>query len=157
MLEVILLIVGIVKLVRRPKLKRMTSADYPNVTPDKFREWKAAELKATDIFLWATWGAFFIKIIVLLAIQDSYTGETGLAIMGIILVLWFIGLIIAASFGRKAKKLREALGIGKSIEKDPVIHALKCRKCNRVFEDINLKKCPNCGFGVFQKVIRDED
>ena len=113
MLEIILLIVGIIKLVRRPRLKKLSASDYPTVNPEKFLEWKKAELLATDIFLWATWGAFIIKIIILVTIQDSYSRESGLAIMGFILLGWFIGLIIAAVYGSKAKKLRIPLGIDK--------------------------------------------
>lgn len=123
MLEVVLLIVGIIKLVRRPRLKRLSEKDYPGIQPEKFREWKEAELKATDIFLWATWGAFFIKIIILIAVQDSYTGKTGMQIMGGIFGLWFIGLIIAAVFGSKAKKLRVGLGINNYYQPPPVSKA----------------------------------
>lgn len=116
MLEIILLIIGIVKLVRRPKLKRLSSSDFPNVEPAKFTEWKKAELKATDIFLWATWGAFVVKIILFItAYGQSYEMSQWLAINGTILVLWFIGLIIAATFGSKAKALRIPLGINKDL------------------------------------------
>jgi len=113
MLEIILLIVGIFKLARRPKLKRLSTADFPNVDQGFFIEWKKAELKAIDIFLWATWGAFIIKIILLIAMQDSLTSESALVVMGGILVLWIIGLIIAAIHGSKAKALRIPLGIDK--------------------------------------------
>jgi len=115
MLEIILLIIGIIKLTRRPKLKRLSSSDFPNVETAKFNEWKKAELTATDIFLWATWGAFIIKIIILISIQESYYGESALAIAGGILLFWFIGLIIAAIYGSKAKALRIRLGINKDL------------------------------------------
>ena len=36
MLELILLIVGIVYAVRRPKLKRLTAVDYPDVEETQF-------------------------------------------------------------------------------------------------------------------------
>ena len=50
MLELILLIIGIVYAVRRPKLKRLASADYPDVEKSQFLEWKAAELKGITIY-----------------------------------------------------------------------------------------------------------
>ncbi len=113
MIELILLIIGIIKLVRRPRLKRLSSLDFPDVETAKFTEWRKAELKATDIFLWATWGAFIIKIIILISLQESYDRDSALAITGGILFLWFIGLIIAAIYGSKAKALRISLGINK--------------------------------------------
>jgi hypothetical protein len=117
MLEIILLIVGIVYAFRRPKLKRLAPADYPDIEETKFLEWKAAQLKATDIFLWATWGAFFIKLVIqfiIIAAAQSGGGlssEAGIGIMIAIIIAWLIGLIIAASYGSKAKKLREVAGI----------------------------------------------
>jgi hypothetical protein len=117
MLEIILLIVGIVYAFRRPKLKRLAPADYSDVEETQFLEWKAAQLKAIDIFLWATWGAFFIKLaiqfIIIAAAQSGggLSSEAGIGIMIAIIIAWLIGLIIAASYGSKAKKLCNAAGI----------------------------------------------
>jgi len=112
MLEVILLIVGVGYFFRRPKLKRLTAEAFPNVEPLKFAEWRTAAVKATDIFLMATWGAFIIKLLITLAFADSdLVRESPYLVMGMILGLWFIGLIIAAVYGSKAKKLQKAAGI----------------------------------------------
>jgi fucose permease len=112
MLEIILLIVGIFKAFRRPKLKRLKAENFPDVDAEKFTMWQKAELKATDIFLWATWGALGIKIIIRIALSgQSFSQQEAITIMLIILAGWFIGLIIAATFGSKAKKLRLAAGI----------------------------------------------
>jgi len=117
MIEIILLIVGIVYAVRRPKLKRLTAADYPDVEEAQFLEWKAVELRAISIFLWATWGAFVIKLgiqIILIAAAQSGSGlstEATIGIMIAIIIAWLIGLTIAAVHGSKAKKLRTAAGI----------------------------------------------
>ena len=112
MLEVILLITGIFKAFQRPKLKRLTIQDFPNVDPQKFSEWHQAQLGATDAFLWATWGAFVIKIGILIALSGSrYSQETGMAITIVILVLWLIGLVISGVMGSSAKKLRIDAGI----------------------------------------------
>ncbi len=74
--------------------------------------WQKAELKATDIFLWATWGALVVKIIILIALSgQSFSVKEAWTINGIIIGAWFIGIIIAATYGSKAKKLRLAAGI----------------------------------------------
>ena len=111
MLEIILLIAGIVYAVKRPKLKRLTAGDYPDADPAKFAEWKRAQLKATDVFLWATWGAFALKIIFVLLVMSSSQGSANEGVVVIIFVGWFIALIIAAVLGSRAKKLRLAAGI----------------------------------------------
>jgi hypothetical protein len=117
MVEIVLLIFGIVYAVRRPKLKRLTPAEYPDVGEAKFLEWKAAELKAISIFLWATWGAFVIKLVIqviLIALAQSGGGLSQEAAIGVtiaIIVAWLAGLTTAAVYGSKAKKLRTAAGI----------------------------------------------
>ena len=112
MLELILLIVGIVFAVRRPRLRKLTAADYPGVDPVRFAEWQQAQLKATDVFLWATWGAFVVKLFLsLVLVEMRLSPEAALGAIGIIVTLWIVGLIVASSFSSKAKKLRTAAGI----------------------------------------------
>ena len=55
MIEIILLIVGIVHAVRRPRLRKLSAGDFPGVDVAKFFEWQQAELLASDIYLCATW------------------------------------------------------------------------------------------------------
>jgi hypothetical protein len=118
MIEVILLIVGISYVLKRPKLKRLTLTDFPQLEQEKFSAWQTAELKAVDIFLWATWGAFVIKLavqLILMAIISKVTGEISegamFGIIAAVMVLWLIGLAIAGVYGSKAQKLRVAYGI----------------------------------------------
>ena len=115
MVEIVLLIIGIVWAVRRPKLRRLTSQDYPGVDPAKFAQWQCAELKATDIFLWATWGVFVIKLgLIIMAAASGADSEIGAyASLGTIIAIfaWAIGLAIAGAFWSKAKKLRLSAGI----------------------------------------------
>lgn len=112
MLEIILLIVGIFKAVRRPKLSRLTVQEFPDVDPSKFTEWHQSQLKATDIFLWATWGAFFIKVLVSLTANEMHLSPEGaIAVLVIILVGWIGGLVAASVYSSKATKLRLAAGI----------------------------------------------
>jgi len=112
MLEIVLLIVGIFKAFQRPKLKRLKAENFPTVDPQKFTTWHDAQIAATDVFLGVTWGALFIKLLLLLTLSGTrYSAETGIGITVAILVLWVIGLLIAAGFSSKAKKLRNEVGI----------------------------------------------
>ena len=113
MIEIILLIVGIVYAVRRPKLKRLAPADYPSVEPSKFIEWQLAQLKAINIFLLATWGAFGVKLLLmgLLSAAGGVSQDAALAFIAAILLAWIVGLVIASIYGSKAKTLATAVGI----------------------------------------------
>ncbi|MGA2139564.1 MAG: hypothetical protein ABSH14_11935 [Verrucomicrobiia bacterium] len=112
MIEIILLIVGIVYALRRPKLRKLTTQDFPGVDTARFSEWQQAELKGIDIFLWATWGAFVIKIALTVVLSQIPLSESAaITVMVVILVAWLGGLTIAGIQGSKAKKLRTAAGI----------------------------------------------
>ena len=112
MLEIILLIVGICKAVRRPRLLRLAPQDFPEVDPVKFADWHQAQLKATDAFLLATWGAFFIKLFLSLAARGmELTLEGAIAFLVVIILGWIVGLIIAGVYSSKATTLRLAAGI----------------------------------------------
>jgi len=112
MLEIVLLVIGLFKALRRPRLKRLTVQGFPTVDPARFAEWQQAELKATDVFLWATWGAFVIKILVNVAADNTgLSGEAALVLLVVILGGWIGGLITANVFAKRAGRLKEAAGI----------------------------------------------
>lgn len=112
MLEIILLIVGIFKAVQRPKLSRLTVQDFPDVELAKFTAWHQAQLKATDFFIWATWGAFFIKLFISLAASGMRPSpEVAITVFVVIVGGWIVGLIVASVYSSKATKLRLAAGI----------------------------------------------
>jgi hypothetical protein len=112
MIEIILIIVGITYSLRRPKLRRLTIADFPGVDPAKFSEWQRAELKGINTFLWATWGGFVIKLAVSAILSGMHlTEQAAITATVLILVGWFAGLTVAAVQGSKAKKLRTDAGI----------------------------------------------
>lgn len=112
MLEVILLIVGIAYAIRRPMLKNQTAQWYPGVDPEKFAAWHKVELKATDFFLWATWGSFAIKLATIAVISSTGASpETALVVLVIILIGWATGWIIYGIYYARALKLGEAAGI----------------------------------------------
>ena len=51
MLQLILLVVGIVWAIRKPKLKALTAAQFPGVSEEVFAEWKALELRSINMLL----------------------------------------------------------------------------------------------------------
>ncbi len=112
MLEIILLIVGIVKAIRSVGFNRLSAEDFPEADPEAFAAWHEAQRRATSTFLWATWGAFFIKLcLALMAGQMQLSAEQALGFMVLILLGWFAGLFYAAVQSRRARELKEAAGI----------------------------------------------
>lgn len=109
MLEAILLGLGIVYMFRKPKLRKLDPKNFPTVDPKKFEEWRTAEIKALNVFLWATWGALVVKIILNVVLQ--MIGIDALTAMLIVVGLWLIALIYPAILGSRAKKLLKELGI----------------------------------------------
>jgi hypothetical protein len=110
MVQIVLLIVGIVYAVRRPKLKALTVLDFPGVPADRFEEWKALELKSIDLFLWATWGLLIVSIPVALLVGAAFPGGA-MGLQVLFLVLFLLLLAVSAAFGSKGAKLKKALGI----------------------------------------------
>jgi hypothetical protein len=120
MIQLILCIVGIVYLVRRPKFANARAESFPGVDPTKFAEWRRLELKSTDVFLWATWGTFVLSfvlafgVVALTAVLGGGQGGSGPVVgvlVAIMSLLFFGGLIISAIAGSQAAKLRKELGI----------------------------------------------
>jgi hypothetical protein len=112
MIEIILLIFGLIYAVRRPKVRQLGPAAFPTVPEPIFREWQQAELRAIDTFLWATWGAFGIKLaLIFLVVSAGPTPDTVVAFQVLAVGGWIVGLIVAAMQGSSAKRLRTAAGI----------------------------------------------
>ncbi len=113
MLQIILMIIGIVIAVRRPRLKRLTPQDYPGLDPEKFTEWHNAQLSATNTFLWASWGSFVIGIILVLIVASmgGLPFEGYIAFRVFIIVGTIVWFIVAGVKSSSARKLREELGI----------------------------------------------
>src|SRR5437667_10628956 len=112
MLQIILMIVGIFVAVRRPTLRRLTSQDYPEVEPVKFAQWHTAQLTATDTFLWASWGSFFIVLGIALAARGmELTFEAAIAFRIVLVVGTVVWFVIAGIKSSNARKLRESVGI----------------------------------------------
>ncbi|MBN1474493.1 MAG: hypothetical protein JW914_07760 [Syntrophaceae bacterium] len=109
-MQIILLIVGIVYALKKPKLKALTSSQFPGVPAEKFAEWQALELKSINIFLWATWGLLIISIPVGLLAGATFPGGA-LGLQGLFFVLFFVLLVFSAVSGSKAAKLKKQLGI----------------------------------------------
>lgn len=132
MIQLILLVIGIVYLVRRPKYARASAEDYPQVDAATFAEWRRLELKSIDVFLWATWGTFVLSIIAAFGLGFSLSvlnpgmqsANADLMPMVIVLaivmvIVFFSGLVVSAVLGSRAARLRKQHGIvlGKSPER----------------------------------------
>ncbi len=143
MIEIILLIVGIIYAVRRPKLRRLKPQDFPGVDSAKFLTWQRAEITAIDVFLWATWGAFLLKIGLTILLSDVRLGDTtGVIVMVAIIVAWLGGLTVAAVMGSRAKELRTKAGISKW---DVDLSALRAREGETGRMGASVNRCQSCG------------
>ena len=110
MIQLILLIMGIVYAVRRPKLKALAVSDYPDVTSEQFGEWRELELKSIDMFLWATWGLLLLGTPVVVAVVFAVP-ESAVLVQVAYLVIFLIMLGFSAIAGSKAASLKKQLGI----------------------------------------------
>jgi len=118
MVQLILLILGIVYAFRRPKLKRLSAAEFPDIPADRFLEWKRLELMSINVFLWSTWGLLLLGCLlsIVIGLALGFSGaevarQGGLVFQGAYLGLFLVGLLVSAIYGSKAQKLRKSSGI----------------------------------------------
>jgi len=109
-IQIILLIVGVIYALRLPKLKALGAAQFPGVAEDAFAEWKEAELKGINIFLWATWGMFLLSLAAAILMVNTFPGGA-LGVQLFFFVVFLVLLVVAAIQGSKAAKLKKQLGI----------------------------------------------
>jgi hypothetical protein len=119
MIGIILLVLGIVYGVKRPKIARLTASSSSGVPPHVFDEWKKCELRSIDVFLLATWGQglFFLLLGLVFGASAAQSGDresfdrlvTVLTIVQIVLVLG--GLVVSAMYGSRASKLKSEFGL----------------------------------------------
>jgi len=115
MIQVILLVVGIIYAIRRPKLKRLAPTDFPQVPADQFLEWRRLELKSINVFLWATWGLFSLSIPLSVGVQvvlqasESRADQVQVAwIVRVAFIAVFLsGLLVAGIYGSKAQRIKK--------------------------------------------------
>ena len=116
MVQLILFIIGIIYLVRRPRLTRLRPEHFPGVPKDEFLRWKGLELASMDTFLWTVFGVS-LGGCVLSALLRAAVQEAVDELAEVILVqalyasVFLVGLIGSAIYGSKAAKLRRSLGI----------------------------------------------
>jgi hypothetical protein len=119
MVQIILLILGVIAIIRLPRLHKIRAADYPEVDPEGFRMWRGVELRAAYWLITATWGVLILQLIAGVVIgfvlvitrrtkdlQDAVTIATGVSI-----ALFLALLVVAAIYGSKAKRLKEQANI----------------------------------------------
>lgn len=108
MLQIVLIIMGIFYFIRRPKIARLTAADLPTIPPETLEQWKQLELKSIDWFLWATWGVSVLGTLFGLLISAALPGS-GVAVFIITLTLFLAGLIVSATYGSQASRLKKEM------------------------------------------------
>jgi hypothetical protein len=118
MLGLILLVMGIIYFMRRPKIARLSPEEYPQVPRDVFEEWQRNELRSIDTFIAATWGTMVIGFVAGLIIGFVLADQRGPAGASVIFLLFFgqlalflFGLIVSAIYGSRGAKLRKEYGI----------------------------------------------
>jgi hypothetical protein len=108
MLQIILIIMGIVYFLRRPKIASLAAADMPGVTPETLESWKMQELKSIDWFLIATWGVSVIGSIMAVAVA-AVDQSSGVLVLLITLAGFLAGLTVSAVYGSRAAKLKKLM------------------------------------------------
>lgn len=108
MLQIVLIIIGILYFIRRPKIARLTAADMPAIPPETIEHWKQMELKSIDWFLWTTWGLSVLGTILGLMISAAIPGS-GVAVVVINLALFMAGLTVSATYGSRASQLKKEM------------------------------------------------
>jgi hypothetical protein len=129
MIQIILLIAAFVSLFRRDKINALMIDQFPDVSLDKFGDWKSLELKSIRIFLWATWGLFLINMSIALLVSlifpasrwgvnirlftVSISGGSGeFQVLQLLFFIAFIVLLFMAGRARiRAAKLKKRVGI----------------------------------------------
>lgn len=115
---VILLIAAIRYYTRRKQLIALAPADYPQADPGSFEEWRRREIRSIDVFLW-TVGIFLSSCFLgsMFASAGNRREPGPAAIVALILLVGggflvlFTGLIVSATYGSRAARLRKKLGI----------------------------------------------
>lgn len=124
MLQLVLFILGIVYLLRRPRLARLRAESFPTVAEGDFLRWKRLELTSIDIFLWTVFGVSFagcgLSALLRTSIQQPARVGTSRAdawpmemivLQAGCLAVFLIGLLISAIYGSRAARLKRSLGI----------------------------------------------
>lgn len=119
---IVLLVLGVVYVTRRPKIARLTQDAFPGVASGQFAAWKRAELRSIDVFLAATWGQFFVFAILGVALVSSLAQDAAERLAAPFTLVQaiglFVGLIVSAIYGSRAQKLREAFPSSADIPSD---------------------------------------
>ena len=128
MLQLLLLVVGIFWAFRRPKLKALTQAQFPDVPAAAFSEWKTIKLKSVNRLLWASWGVLLISILSIPAVffvaalfggefprMRPDTSEAATEVMEglqwLFFALFIVLVVMASRLGTEAAKLKKQHGI----------------------------------------------
>ncbi len=108
----IALIAGVACAIRRPKLRKLTITDYPDVDPERFGAWHSAQLKASNVLLWGAFGPFVISLASGFVLAGAgFTLPQIRTIGAVISIAGYVVVLLAVVYSRRARELGEAAGI----------------------------------------------
>jgi hypothetical protein len=108
LVDIAMVIVGIVYAVRRARLNQdrvPSKIDHAKVI-----QWLKATQNAIDVFLWATWGAFLLRLLTLAIISGLPIWKSNKYDSAVVFlwaspyIIWLAGMVIASVLNRKADK-----------------------------------------------------
>lgn len=112
MIQIILAIVGIFYLIRRLRIKALSPAQFPNVPPQMFMEWRALESRGANLYFWASGGLFVFATLVGIILRALDAGSVAwLVIILSTIVVFFICMHRSDVLARKADRLERLYGI----------------------------------------------
>jgi len=107
MIQLILMIVGVVYLCRRPGLARLQPEAYPHVPVEAFHEWKALELSSIDRFLCATWGTAILSFAAGFVLAVERAGAEEMLATNVLFFGLFVVLLVASALpGSRARAIK---------------------------------------------------
>ena len=108
-LQILCLVSGLSLLVKRPKIKALSSSQFPNVPMEAFDDWKRHEMKSLNLFLWAGWGLLLLSIPAELVV--TLVWPSGLLALGIVLGVMFLTVLVSSAIsGTEAAKINKRFG-----------------------------------------------
>ncbi len=145
---VIILILAIVELVKRPRFAALAPCMCPDVPTDAFQEWKRLELRRRDVIIWLGLGVAATEFIAVIVLQVYVV---------LVLLFWpvlFVAVIVSAVIGNKANQLKEQYDIVIDIdrplrtEESSNAHASRDDACLACSAEMPEKDdmCPSCGW-----------
>ena len=111
-LDVLAVILGVLYTMRKVRVRRVESDDYPHIPREQFDAWQQKELGAYTLGSTACFLKIFVDIAVRVYHSHYPLGPNVLFVVGFgIFIAWVGALLATALIGRAARIRRDQLGI----------------------------------------------